>query len=138
MRGFWMMNKTYKQLLKYDDYDLRLKYLMLNDKSFYKKDSFLIARRFFYKTYRWRKVREQILMRDNGCDLGINSLPITGKIFIHHIEPVSIDDINNDNPIIYDENNLICVSLQTHNLIHYGLKNNEYEERKPDDTTIWK
>lgn len=125
-------------MLQYDFYNDRLQYLLLKDKSFKKKDEYWLARQSFYRSSKWKRLRNEIIIRDNGCDLGIKTLPIYGKVYVHHIHPISIDDINHDNSIIYDPNNLICVSLNTHNLIHYGIEQNVYSERTPDDTILWK
>lgn len=132
------MYKSYYEACTYDLFADRLNYLLLKDKSFKKKDSYRSLRQFFYRNSRWRKIRDEIILRDNGCDLGIKCLPILGNIYVHHIQPITLDDINYNNSIVYDPNNLICVSLQTHNMIHYGIEPELYKEREPNDTILWR
>lgn len=94
----------------------------------------------FYRSPEWRRVRDQIIVRDNGCDLGIDGLYISDKIVIHHMNPVAVDDILSHSLDILDPEFLICVSLDTHNAIHYGLDKTDIlpAERTPFDTCPWK
>lgn len=95
-----------------------------------------------YKTAKWKHTRNEIILRDNGCDLASDDRPINGSIYIHHINPITIDDILEERPCVYDLNNLISTSFQTHNAIHYGsidtLPKNKFAERKPNDTCLWR
>lgn len=95
----------------------------------------------FYRSYAWRKARDQVIIRDNGCDLGVPGYEIQGKIYIHHMNPATIDDIIDDNPDLTDPRFLICVSFETHQALHYGdiTLTPEYElnERLPGDTKLW-
>lgn len=79
-------------------------------------------------------------MRDNGCDMGLEGFELTGKIVVHHIEPITPEDIQNRDPKIFDMNNLVSVSHDTHNAIHYGsdLHVLSVTERTPGDTCPWK
>jgi hypothetical protein len=74
----------------------------------------------FYRSQKWKSVRNQIIIRDNGCDLGIDEFPIYGKIIIHHMNPITIDDIERESDFLMDPEYLICTTLNTHNAIHYG------------------
>lgn len=96
-----------------------------------------------YKSSEWRRTRENIIIRDNGCDLGIIDRPITGKIIVHHMNPISIEDIRNRNlDLILNPDYLISCSHNTHEAIHYSsesiLSPDSFNERKPGDTILWR
>lgn len=95
----------------------------------------------FYRSREWRQLRNHIIVRDNGCDLGIEGTEIYGKIYIHHMNPVTISDLINNVDYIMDPESLISCSFDTHNAIHYGnfdLVNIQFIERKPNDTCLWR
>lgn len=95
----------------------------------------------FYSSKLWRDTRNLVIIRDNGCDLGIPERKIFGKIYIHHINPITIDLLENHEELLLDLNNLICVSYDTHAAIHYGdysLLPADPIIRKPNDTCPWK
>ena len=84
--------------------------------------------------------RNNVIVRDEGCDLGIQDRPIFGKAIIHHINPLTLEDIQEGADSLFDMNNLITVSHMTHNAIHYGSENSIIKnpvERRPNDTTPW-
>lgn len=95
-----------------------------------------------YTSKDWRDFRNQIIIRDNGCDLAHPDRPITHeKIIIHHINPLTVEDLENHSPVIFDPDNVICVSHLTHEAIHYGDENllaSEPTVRRPNDTCPWK
>ena len=93
-----------------------------------------------YKSAEWKELRDKVIIRDNGCDLGIQDRTIFGKVLIHHINPITIEDVLNRNPIVFDLNNLICVSHMTHQAIHYGDSNllmKDPIQRMKNDTCPW-
>lgn len=95
----------------------------------------------FYKLKRWRDARNEVIIRDNGCDLGIEDFPIAGRVIIHHMNPITIEDIMDMRDEVFDPEYLICVSHDTHNAIHYGDPNQLPHlpaERRPFDTCPWK
>lgn len=95
----------------------------------------------FYKSEEWLRVRNEIILRDNGCDLGIEDRDIYGRIIIHHMNPITADDIIDSTDRLFDPENLICVSHRTHQAIHYGddsLLSLDIVERSPNDTCPWK
>ena len=96
----------------------------------------------FYRSKEWKRLRDQIIIRDNGCDLGVPGHEISGKIYIHHLNPLSPEDITESTAKLFDPDNLVCVSAETHNAIHYGdesiLEKNKIVERSPGDTCPWK
>jgi hypothetical protein len=94
----------------------------------------------FYKSYEWKYVRNQVIVRDNGCDLGIFGFEIHSGLMVHHMNPLSLTDIEDGEDWIVDPNFLITTSLRTHNAIHYGDENllpRGPIERKLGDTTLW-
>ena len=95
-----------------------------------------------YHSREWLKFRDKIIVRDNGCDLGVEGHEIFGSILIHHINPITYEDIIARNPCIFDAENAISTQLKTHNAIHYGdesiLLNNDVIKRACNDTCPWK
>lgn len=135
-------NKTYTELSSIDSFVDRFRYLQLcaivGDETFGSKR---YLNQILYKTSEWKSTRNKVIIRDNGCDLGCVDRKIEGPIVVHHIDPISVDDILNRNPKVFDLDNLISSSLMTHNAIHYGdetLLIEDYVERKPYDTCPWK
>jgi len=133
--------KTYSELKSIDDYFDRFEYLKLHgdigDRTF---GSYRYVNQNFYTSRRWKSVRSEVIIRDGGCDLGIDTRPIIHRANVHHINPITIDDILDENPCVFDLDNLICVSSDTHKAIHYGDKSlliEDYVPRRPGDTTLW-
>lgn len=134
--------RRYSELILLPTFIERYRYLRLGDKV---GDVTFGSNRYFnqkfYTSDEWRSVRRNIILRDDGCDLGIKGRPIAGKIYIHHIIPITIDDIRNFSDILFDPENLICVSKNTHDAIHYGdesLLETEPVERRKNDTCPWR
>lgn len=135
--------RTYKQLLTLNSFEDRFEYLKLRGKV--GEDTFGFDRYYnqkFYKSKEWKDIRNFVIARDNGCDLGIDDREIFGKILIHHMNPISLDDIRNSTDYLLNPEYLICVSKQTHDAIHYGdaslLVSSEPTIRKPEDTVLWR
>lgn len=95
----------------------------------------------FYRSRQWRNIRDHVIIRDNGCDLAMPGCEIQGKIYIHHLNPITVDDIIDENPDIMDPKLLVCVSFETHQALHYGdielIPEYALKERLPGDTTLW-
>ena len=136
----FMMKKTFSELMKIDSFEDRLEYLYIGDKV--GNETFGNARwinQRLYKSSRWLKKRDDIIIRDLGCDLGIEGCYLDRRnIIVHHINPITMDDIVNCNPCVFDEENLICVSRNSHLYIHYGTKQQTYVERTKNDTCPWR
>lgn len=133
--------KTYAELITYPDFESRLNYLKLNGAVC--EETFGCHRwlnQVLYKSKEWKSIRNSVIIRDNGCDLACDDVPIFGLVIVHHINPITKDDVINRNPIIFDMNNLVCVSKATHDAIHYNGHPPivEFVERKPNDTIPWK
>lgn len=94
-----------------------------------------------YTSDRWRSFRDKIIIRDNGCDLGMEGFEIYDRILVHHINPITVEDVLNENPKVFDPDNVISTSHNTHQAIHYGDENlliTEPVERFRNDTCPWK
>ena len=135
--------KTYTELMRLNTFEDRFRYLKLNGKvgeDTFGFDRYLNQR--FYQSPEWLKIKRDVIIRDGGCDLGIADRPIRGRIFVHHMNPVSKKDILERTDILLKPEYLICVSKETHDAIHYGderyLKKDASIERKPNDTCPWK
>lgn len=132
--------KTYNELLTIDNFHERLQYLRLgNTVGLLNKQVDAYFAHEFYRSPEWKKVRTQVLVRDNFCDLAIPGLMIDKNHLVHHIEPLTWDDLSSGN---YDKmfglQNLVTCCVHTHNMIHYGHKELTLVERKPDDHIPWK
>lgn len=136
-----MITRSYRQLIQLPTFEERYEYLRL--KGQVGRDTFGFDRyinQSFYSSREWKSARSKVIIRDDGCDLGDPNRPIGGPIFIHHINPVTIEMFDDDDPCLFNTDNLICVSRTTHQAIHYGdasLLIPDYSPRKPGDTKLW-
>lgn len=134
--------KTYSELITIPTFEERFEYLKLNGSvglETFGHDRYL--NQILYNSQEWRRFRPKIIVRDNGCDLACDGYEIFGKILIHHINPITAQDILNRNPKVFDPENVITTVHNTHNAIHYGNKNlliTEPIERSRNDTCPWK
>ncbi len=136
------MIRTYTELSKLKTFEERFRYLKLDgivgQKTFgYNR----YLNQILYKSDLWRETRNIVILRDNGCDLGVSGREIPGPIMVHHMNPITIEDIINGNPDIFNHEYLISTVKNTHDAIHYGdesLLTKDIEERKPNDTCPWK
>lgn len=139
-----MMTKirTYSELLKLRTFEERFEYLKLNGKV--GADTFGFDRylnQSFYRSKIWKSVRDRIIIRDNGCDLGTEGYDICGKMIIHHMNPIRLDDLENNSDFLLNPEYLICTTPDTHNAIHYGDSTLIVKgpiERKKYDMCPWK
>lgn len=134
--------KSYKELIKLKTFEERLRYLQLNASvgiETFGSGRWLNQR--LYHSSLWADVKNEIILRDNGCDLGLDGYEIRGRIYIHHLNPITKEDVLSNSSKLYDPNNLICVSFDTHQSIHYGSECatlSQLVERRPNDTCPWK
>lgn len=138
-----MMNRSYSELKRLKTFEERFSYLKLS--GIVGEDTFGHDRyinQLLYKSRKWKtETRPKIIARDNGCDLGVEGHEIFGAITVHHINPVTVDDILNDRPIVHDPENLISTSHLTHNAIHYSNEDILIKDpivRSKNDTCPWK
>ena len=116
-----MKNKSYSELIRLPTYLDRFRYLQINGAvgaETFGYDRYL--NQILYRTGEWKRFRRDIILRDNGCDLACDDYEIFGRILVHHINPITVDDVLNRDPKIFDPNNVITTTLDTHNAIHYG------------------
>ena len=134
--------RTYSELVRLLTFEERFRYLRLDGvvgRETFGFDRYLNQR--FYSSAEWKRIRRDVIIRDNGCDLGVPERTIGGRILIHHMKHVTRKDIIRASELLMDPEFLICVSHETHNAIHYGdesLLMAVPPERKPNDTCPWK
>lgn len=137
-----MKIRCYSELSRLETFKERYDYLRIGGQvgeSTFGFDRYLNQK--FYKSFEWKAARREVILRDNGCDLGIEDRSITGRIIIHHMNPITIDDVVNGNPDIFNPEFLICVSQNTHEAIHYSNDSLLFQlpkERKKWDTVPWR
>ena len=137
-----MTIRTYSELSKLKTFKERYEYLKLEGKV--GEETFGWERylnQLLYKSKRWQKARDMVIIRDNGCDLGIEGYNISERIMVHHMNPITIDDVKNERDFVFDPEYLISTRHSTHNAIHYGdesLLSQEPIERKRNDTCPWR
>lgn len=136
------INKEYSELIKIEKFEDRFRYLSLDG---------IIGNQTFgghrylnqklYQSDKWKSIRRKVILRDNGCDLAHEDYSISGSIYIHHLNPIKIEDILKEHPCVFDLENLVCVSFKTHNAIHYGSENllpKGLVVREIGDTCLWR
>lgn len=135
--------RTYGELIKIGNFLDRYEYLKLNGSV--GAETFGFDRwlnQIFYRSPEWKHIREEVIIRDDGCDLGIRDRPIGGRIYVHHMNPIDVKSIVERKSILLNPDFLICCSHNTHEAIHYGnsdiLLPDKFVERKPNDTIPWR
>ena len=138
-----MKTRTYSELIFLPTFEERFEYLKLRGKI--GEDTFGFDRwinQNFYRSKEWKRIRDQVILRDNGCDLACPDREIYGKAIIHHMNPVNIQDIVDATEYLLNPEFLICTTLETHNAIHYGdssgLLRTKPTVRLPNDTCPWR
>lgn len=134
--------KTYTELIQLPTFEERFRYLEcfsnVGDSTF-GFDRYLNQQ--FYRSVEWKHIRDFVIVRDRGCDLGIQDREIGGRIYVHHMNPITIDDIDKSSDFLLNPEYLICVSKETHDAIHFGderyLDKKKFTERMPNDTAPW-
>lgn len=137
-----MIIRTYSELIKLNTFSDRFEYLKLSgevgtvtfghDRWFNQK---------FYTSEAWLRIRAEVIARDNGCDLGLDGYDIHERVYVHHMNPIRLNDIIDKSDILLDPEYLITTTFRTHNAIHYGdsdLLIRDPIDRKPNDTCPWK
>lgn len=135
------MSRCYDELIKIFSFKERYEYLKVNGRPF---ESTFGSHRYLnqtlYQSPEWRSVRRKVIIRDNACDMAHEDFPITGSVYIHHLNPITIEDIVERNACVFDMNNLVCVSFKTHTAIHFGDETQIPEifvPRSFGDTKLW-
>lgn len=136
------MIRTYSELIKLQSYEDRFRYLKLDGavgKETFGFDRYL--NQIFYRSQKWKKIRDKVIIRDNGCDLGVEGREIYSRIIVHHMNPLTIADIEHESDYLIDPEFLISTVHNTHNAIHFGDENLLFTmpvERTINDTCPWK
>lgn len=136
------MIRTYSELILLPTFEQRFDYLKLNGSigtETFGFDRYL--NQMFYRSKEWKHIRNKVIVRDNGCDLAMPDSEIFGRIYIHHMNPIQAKDILDQSEYLLNTDYLVCVSMDTHNALHYGdysLLLRGPVERKPNDTCPWK
>ena len=134
--------RTYSKLITIPNFEERYNYLKLNGivgKETFGQDRYL--NQLLYRSSDWRSFRDRIIIRDNGCDLACEGFELQSRIIIHHIDPITVEDIINKHPKVFDPENVVSTSHNTHLAIHYGDKNLISIgpiNRHKNDTCPWK
>lgn len=134
--------KTYSELITLPTFEERYEYLRIGGRV--GEETFGFDRylnQIFYKSKEWLSIRDQVIARDNGCDLGIPGREIRRRILIHHMNPITVEDILNRSDFLLNPEYLICTVKNTHDAIHYGdenLLNKDPIERTKNDTCPWR
>lgn len=136
-----MKIRSYSELRKFNTFEERFEYLKLEGsvgRSTFGFDRYINQN--FYRSQEWKRARQAVIIRDNGCDLGVFGYEIHVDILIHHMNPMGVDDIIHGNEWIIDPEYLICTTKGTHNAIHYGnvsIYPKVTPERQKGDTKLW-
>lgn len=134
--------RTYSELILFPTYEERFEYLKIG--GFVGNTTFGFDRYLnqdFYRSREWKRLRNEIFVRDNGCDLAFEERPIIGRYIIHHMNPILAEDIIHSSEFLLNPEYLITVDPETHNAIHYGKEREgppSFVERKPNDMSPWK
>ena len=135
------MIRSYSELRRLDTFEERYRYLALNGnvgEATFGFDRYINQQ--FYRSREWKQIRDKVIVRDNGCDLGIDGYEIHSRIFIHHMNPMTVKEIKHGDESIVDPRFLITTTNRTHNAIHYGdesLLLLPFKPRTPGDTKLW-
>ena len=135
--------RTYSELITLPTFEDRYEYLKLNGKIGEETFGFdrYINQQLYQRSQKWKSVRDKVIIRDNGCDLSMEGYEIWGKIIIHHMNPITTEDIERESDFVFNPEYLISTSLNTHNAIHYGDENLLIKapiERTKYDTCPWR
>ena len=135
------MIRSYSEMLQFNTLEDRFEYLALRASvglATFGFDRWLNQE--FYTSRAWRQVRERVVVRDNGCDLGVDGYEIHSRIIIHHMNPIDAQQLVQGDESVLDPEYLICTTHNTHNAIHYGDRNllpKQHVDRRPGDTKLW-
>lgn len=137
-----MIIRSYSELILLPTFEERFRYLRLSGSV--GKETFGFDRymnQIFYRSQKWKSIRDYVIIRDNGCDLGVEGYEINGRVIIHHMNPITLRDIEYESEFLLDPEYLICTIHNTHNAIHFGDENLLFKapiERKANDTCPWR
>ena len=138
-----MVIKCYSELIQFPTFEERFRYAKLD--GVVGQDTFgwdrFINQWLYQRSAKWKEIRRRAIIRDNGCDLGIEDRVIYDRIIVHHLNPLTLEDLENESAFVFNLEYLICVSHNTHNAIHYGTEDLLMKDpiiRTKNDTCPWK
>lgn len=135
------MMKTYSELTRYESFNERYRYLALGGsvgRETFGFDRWINQK--FYRSSEWRRLRQEVILRDNGCDLGVEGYDIHDRILVHHMNPITVQHIDDWDELVWNPDYMITTTHQTHNAIHYGdesLLPRLFVPRTRGDTKLW-
>ena len=135
--------KTYSEMLRFNTIEERYEYLRIGGQVGVETFGFQrqINQNLYVRDPRWKRVRNEVIIRDDACDLGLPEFKIYSRIIVHHINPLTVEMFMKNDPLIFDPENLVCVSFNTHQAIHYGDRSLLPElpvVRYKNDTCLWR
>lgn len=135
--------RTYNKLILLPTFEERFEYVKCEGSVGYETlGPYRYLSQAFYSSKEWKRIRRDVIVRDNGCDLGVRGLEICGDITIHHLNPLSVEDFEKHSDFLTNPNYLISVSANTHKALHYGKEHDllflSTLERSPNDTCPWR
>lgn len=136
------MDKSYTEMLRYSTLLDRYNYLKLDGQV--GQETFGFSRylnQVLYCSNEWKRFRREVIIRDNGCIFGLEGYDIKSRLIVHHINPITLEQIEERDPMVFSMDNVVCVSHEVHEAIHYGDKSllpQDPIERKPFDTCPWR
>ena len=137
-----MKIKSYSEMCSFSTFIERFNYLKLNGKVGIETFGFdRYLNQVLYCSQEWKRFRRQVIIRDNGCVFGLDGYNINGRLIVHHINPITLEQIEQRDPMIFSMENVVCVTHNVHEAIHYGdesLIPTDPIIRKPNDTCLWK
>lgn len=137
-----MKNKSYSEMIKLKTFKERFQYLKLDGSvGEFTFNGSRFLNQAFYRSRQWNEARRKVILRDNGCEMALEDYPINGYIYIHHINPITKEDLMSLSSKIFDSENLVSLSFQTHNAIHYGSEESLPKGpaiRTANDTCLWR
>jgi hypothetical protein len=137
-----MKIKSYSEMCSFSTFIERFNYLKLNSKVGIETFGFdRYLNQVLYCSQEWKRLRRQVIIRDNGCVFGLDGYNINGRLIVHHINPITLEQIEQRDPMIFSMENVVCVTHNVHEAIHYGdesLIPTDPIIRKPNDTCPWK
>lgn len=138
----FMKIKSYSEMCSFSTFIERFNYLKLNGKVGIETFGFdRYLNQVLYCSQEWKRFRRQVIIRDNGCIFGLDGYNINGRLIVHHINPITLEQIEQRDPMIFSMENVVCVTHNIHEAIHYGdesLIPTDPIIRKPNDTCPWK
>lgn len=138
----FMKIKSYSEMCSFSTFIERFNYLKLNGKVGIETFGFdRYLNQVLYCSQEWKRFRRQVIIRDNGCVFGLDGYNINGRLIVHHINPITLEQIEQRDPMIFSMENVVCVTHNVHEAIHYGdesLIPTDPIIRKPNDTCLWK